>query len=273
MTVPSLFSPFLVICSLWVAHGNQLSLYLQSAAREIEIGQPFALSLQFENVGSNAFYIERPITWSERSIEIIAQGEGCTQSARFAHVATLVEMEPLRFVPLLPGEKLQTQLPLINLAIVAELDLVEPGKYWISAVFVSEGSEAAGGPSPVWRGRCSSRNTLEVSVIPASEVIIRRMCSELSGKDPEPACWYFRYVKDGNAADELIRLFKQTSAKGPPPSLVEAIMYQGRVGDATVLWEASQSLLAPTALRRYYASAAESLRHESGDPCRPWRPE
>lgn len=271
MRVAPVFSALLLLCGLTIVYGNDLSLHLEASVCEIEIGQPFGLSLQFENVGREPLCIDRPITWSERSLEIIARGEGCTQTARFTHVDGLVAMEALRFVPLLPGEKFQTTLPLFNLSLVTELDLVLPGEYSISAVFVSEALESPGAPWPVWRGRCSSTNSVSLTLVPPSEASVSRMCSLLRGLDGERACWYFRYVKDPTAANELIRLFKETSTKGPPPSLVEAIMYQGRPEDATVLWEASKSTPTPPSLRRYYASAAMSLREQSQDPCYPRR--
>jgi len=145
---------------------------------------------------------------------------------------------------LFEGDRLSQQLIPIN-GSGTELFLPGPGKYRFQATLRSEGTDAVGSSTPVWRGFVKSPELLIEVVAPSSAKLARIRGALQKGLEHNDmdfeAVSYFRLVRDSEAAEMLAALVRKVEIN---PVLIEAVARQNRSGDASALeWAASHALL------------------------------
>jgi hypothetical protein len=241
-----------------------MELGIDASSLRAELGQPILLRGTLSNSGEEACYVELSADLGEDAWSAKAVCETETVHSRRQHFDSPIEDHRLSFVPLGVGHSLSFDLPPISgLLGLSMLDLLRPGACSITVSFSSRGSDVEGYIWPIWRGRAES-SAIQVAVIEPSSGSINSMlsrlqkCLEENCEQEEEAFYYFRMVRDKEAASLLRQLLPRMLFAHP--AFPEAIANQGDEESLRLLEKAAREPGVSGRSREYILDLVEARR-------------
>lgn len=240
-----------------------LTVRLLCAPCRFELGSPVRFRVAFGNSGDTPYYVHTTPDVGPSALGVIAERGQCRYGLESQHFDIAPGTAKFGFVPLRPGTTLESDVMHLNDPRhwgQPALPIPGPGEFKVRATFKSEGSDAAGGLFPLWRGAVRS-DAVAVTFVQPAETTTRKWRAQLVACRQEnctdsAAIEYFRFVRDTAAADVLIALLHQYPES---PSLIPAILHQGRPRDAAEL-DAFANTKAPATRQREWPAFQEQAK-------------
>lgn len=259
---------FLCLCAVAGVAARQdgaLAIRLVPGVKTVALGEPLDATIEFENISESPLVLERVPHIGPLALDVIARRGDCSYRVQ-PMLAEASYRTPVH------TQLLQTDTLVQRATLLREVNTIAlpgPGHYTLEVTFRSEGPEAVGDISPIWRGFVRS----PPAAIEVGQPDLRRLARERAllerdvkdGAENYNTLEYFSIVKDGRAADLLIQLLNRVE---PHPLLLDIVASQGRLEDAQALDVAASRVQADPKLASYARELAAGIRRR--DPCRDW---
>lgn len=260
-TIAALFTGLILITNCSFADGLSeagLSLSASTSTTRVSIGIPVMISIRLSNTTDKPLLV--PFRAGNFKVEIQRDGRVRNLSVP---AYTIEREDSYDYVPLLVGASYEwlVPAPLNDVSAVPETALVlEPGSYVVRVVYNSAPESGQTAKHPIWLGTIRS-NPVTITVVSSSAEELTawrgrvQACLKQDDCDTTKASNFYRVVRDPQVAETLITLLEQNPLG---VWLIDAVVNQGRTGDAARLRRIAQRIDDPD-VKKIYLSAAGRL--------------